>query len=175
MYLLEKNLGHGPQYLRIGWMFSKEPSKFLIKVLWSFFKKALNFGGLNIPDIRIGQGNTAIEVFENRFFALHEASLPFQVDVSRDGSFSSLGYFNFGNTLTTACTAHPKVDFKTGEMRFFCYDLSAKNDYVTYHVVKNDRVIVKMAIGPPFLHRKVMMHDFSITENYSLLIDVEVL
>jgi carotenoid cleavage dioxygenase-like enzyme len=65
-------------------------------------------------------------------------------------------------------TAHPKIDPETGEMIFFGYNQS--RPYVHYGIVNPDGLMRQIIdINIP---RSVMMHDFAITKNYSIFMDL---
>ena len=78
-----------------------------------------------------GQANTAFWSAAGRFFALYEASYPFELRLTRTAASSdpsarglqleSVGYETFDDKLTHPMTAHPKVDQRTGETFFFGY------------------------------------------------------
>ncbi|KAJ6750878.1 hypothetical protein OIU85_001417 [Salix viminalis] len=70
--------------------------------------------------------------------------------------------------LKHSFTAHPKVDPFTGEM--FTFGCSHEPPYVTYRVISKDGVMhdpVPITISDP-----IMMHDFAITENYAVFMDL---
>ena len=48
-------------------------------------------------------------MFDNRFYALHEPSLPFEVRLFEDGRVESIGYADLGGLLDSPVSAHPKV------------------------------------------------------------------
>jgi carotenoid cleavage dioxygenase len=68
-----------------------------------------------------GQANTHVIMYQNKFYALHEASLPFEIKLTDDGSVEGVGYETFGGVLNYSVSAHPKVDFETGNLVFHSY------------------------------------------------------
>lgn len=65
---------------------------------------AVGLGTLNS-----GQANTHTIMFNNKFYAQHESSLPFELRLRQDGSFTSVGYNSFNGLLNFPVSAHPKV------------------------------------------------------------------
>jgi carotenoid cleavage dioxygenase len=110
--------------------------------------------------------NTALVWHSGRLLALWEGGKPHEVKVP---GLETVGPYTFGNQLTTACTAHPKVDAVTGEMMFFSYSL-AKPPYLQYSVVSAQGELLQTV--PIDLPVGVMMHDFAITEHYTLFLDL---
>ncbi|MEC3953606.1 carotenoid oxygenase family protein [Nocardia sp. CDC153] len=101
-----------------------------------------------------------------RILALQEANLPFEMTPELD----TVGPYDFGGRLTTAMTAHPKQDPVTGELHFFAYSPIAP--HLTYYIasaegdVRHQRVVE--GAGPS------LMHDFGITANYVVWLDMSV-
>jgi len=133
-----------------------------------------------LSEVEKGQANTAFLHACGRLFAVFEASLPFELGLrptrSPDGSTEgvqvvSLGYERFGG-LTHPMTAHPKVDSRTGDAYFFGYDLkSAEGDPFMHHsVVSSAGALCRST--PVDLPEKVMVHDFALTADYSVLLDL---
>lgn len=112
--------------------------------------------------------NTAFVEHNDRLLALWEGGNPHEIDAE---SLATRGEFDFAGALAHPLTAHPKVDPRTGELMTFGY----------------------MVVGPPFCHysvfdaagalqhstvidipRAVMLHDFAITEHYTVFFDMPV-
>ena len=116
-----------------------------------------------------GVANTALVKHNDKILALEETSLPFEIKVvdSDDGQFSieSVGYENFDGQLKHACSAHPKVDAKTGELVTFGYDVTkCQGTWLHYSLFDKDGNLTnyqKIDLRGP-----VMIHDFVITENF---------
>ena len=68
----------------------------------------------------------------------------------------------------SAFTAHPKVDPVTGEMMFFGYGF--RPPYVQYGIVSGQGELLSTV--PIEIPTAVMMHDFAITENYTIFMDL---
>lgn len=115
-----------------------------------------------------GTGNTALIYHHRKLLALSEGDKPYVVKVLEDGDLQTLGMLDYDRRLSHSFTAHPKVDPFTDEMFAFGYSHSAP--YVTYRVISKDGVMhdpVPITIPDP-----IMMHDFAITENYAIFMDL---
>ena len=107
--------------------------------------------------------NTHTVLHGGRYLALMEAAKP--TEFSRE--LATIGEYDFGGMLEGPMTAHPKLDPVTGEMIFFGY--SPFPPYLRHHVVDAKGVLVhSVAIEIP---KAVMIHDFAITEHYSIFFD----
>ena len=117
-----------------------------------------------------GAANTALVYHAGRLLALVESSHPTELHLaSRPASLSTSGVFDFNGQLNHPFTAHPKVCPKTGEMLFFGYSVTGSPN-CSYTVVDPEgRLVRTVDIG---LKRKIMMHDFAITRNYSVFLDL---
>ena len=121
------------------------------------------------PDLPDGPtkntANTALVWHAGRFLATWEGGAPHALTLPE---LETLGKFTFQNQLTSAVTAHPKIDPQSGEMFFFGYAFAPP--YLQYSIVSQDGDRLKtMPIELPI---GVMMHDFAITENYALFMDL---
>ncbi|KAM1607878.1 hypothetical protein ACFXTH_028594 [Malus domestica] len=115
-----------------------------------------------------GTGNTALTYHHGKLLALHEADKPYVLKVLEDGDLQTVGLLDYDKRLTHSFTAHPKVDPFTGEM--FTFGYSWTPPYVTYRVISKDGFMhdpIPITIPDP-----VMMHDFAITENYAIFMDL---
>ena len=109
--------------------------------------------------------NTALVWHRGKFLAVWEGGEPHQIQLP---SLETLGPVNFDDKLTSAFTAHPKVDPVTGEMLFFGYSLM-QQPFLQYGIVSSEGELVKLI--PIELPVGVMMHDFAITEHYTIFLD----
>lgn len=108
--------------------------------------------------------NTHVIHHAGKILALEEAHLPWELSTALD----TVGVYDFGGKLTTPMTAHPKVCPATGEMLFFAYGIFPP--YLTYHRVSADGKLVQSEeITVP---GGTMMHDFNITQNYVIWMDL---
>jgi carotenoid cleavage dioxygenase-like enzyme len=126
------------------------------------------FGGLLEPSPGgfKNVANTALIWHCDRLLALWEGGEPHAIEVP---SLETIGSYTFNNKLTSPVTAHPKVDPVTGEMMFFGYSL-AQPPYVKYSVVSATGELLHSV--PIDLPVGVMMHDFAVTEHYTIFMDL---
>ncbi|XP_059460089.1 carotenoid 9,10(9',10')-cleavage dioxygenase 1-like [Corylus avellana] len=125
---------------------------------------------LKVLDVSYGTGtaNTALIYHHGKLLALSEPDKPYVLKVLEDGDLQTLGMLDYDKRLTHSFTAHPKVDPFTGEM--FTFGYSDTPPYITYRVISKDGFMhdpVPITISEP-----IMMHDFAITENYAIFMDL---
>lgn len=125
---------------------------------------------LKVLDISYGNStaNTALVYHHGKLLALSEADKPYALRVLEDGDLQTLGMLDYDKRLTHSFTAHPKVDPVTGEM--FTFGYAHTPPYITYRVISKDGIMqdpVPITIPEP-----IMMHDFAITENYAIIMDL---
>jgi len=111
--------------------------------------------------------NTHIVNHAGKLLALEETSLPWSVNKDLD----TLGVEDFNGELDTAMTAHPRVCPETGEMLFFGYSMFSEPYLNYYRVSKEGALVQSEAIELP---RPVMMHDWNITRNYVVFMDLPI-
>jgi len=117
-------------------------------------------------DLTVGSANTSVIEHGGKILALVESSFPYGVT----SSLNTVGPCDFGGRLTTAMTAHPKEDPATGELHFFGYGFTPP--FLTYHRLSADGQLITsfpVEVGGP-----TMMHDFAITENHVVWLDLPV-
>jgi carotenoid cleavage dioxygenase len=112
------------------------------------------------------QGNTALVWHDGQLLTLMEGAEPHAVGLP---GLTTLGTYDFCGKLISSFTAHPKVDEKTGEMMFFGYNPMAA-PYVQYSLVSKDGEL--QFTRPIDVPRGIMMHDFAVTENYTIFMDL---
>ena len=125
---------------------------------------------LNIMDPSVvtnyaaSKANTHIIGHAGKFLALEEGHFPYQVD----GELNTVGPTDFNGVLKGSFTAHPKICPITGEMLAFGY--SPLPPYLRYLRVSASGELVQteeISVGGP-----TMMHDFNITNNYIIFMDL---
>jgi len=118
-------------------------------------------------DRTIGVNNTHIVGHAGKVLALVESSFP--CELTQD--LETVGVHDYNGKLTSAMTAHPKLCPTTGELHFFGYGFV--DPLLTYNRVSPSGELVQsesIAVTGP-----TMMHDFSITENYVIFMDLPVI
>lgn len=110
--------------------------------------------------------NTSVLWHHGKLLALWEAGPPTEVRIPE---LETVGLYTFGGQLKHPFTAHPKVDPVTGEVLCFGYSFLAK-PYLQYSVISPAGRIVSTT--PIELPRPVMMHDFAVTANYAVFLDL---
>eukprot|EP01121_Diplochlamys_sp_Union-15-3_P012207 TRINITY_DN3630_c0_g1_i1.p1 TRINITY_DN3630_c0_g1~~TRINITY_DN3630_c0_g1_i1.p1 ORF type:complete len:335 (-),score=47.13 TRINITY_DN3630_c0_g1_i1:39-1043(-) len=84
-------------------------------------------------------------------------------------TLETIGVYDYNGTLKHSFTAHPKIDPKTGEMFFFGYNVTIQ-PYISYRIASKEGKL--SPVVPIDIQRPVMMHDFAITENYAIFMDL---
>ncbi len=118
------------------------------------------------PPISMNAGNTALVWHDRRLFALWEGGPPHEIKLP---DLETVGLYTYDGKLVSAFTAHPKVDPVTGEMIFFGYS-PVFQPYVQYSVVSAQGQLLSTV--PIDLPVGVMIHDFAITEHYTIFMDL---
>lgn len=110
--------------------------------------------------------NTALVWHAGQFLATWEGGAPHAIKLP---SLETVGPYTYGDKLVSPFTAHPKVDPSTGEMMFFGYSPAAP-PYLQYGIVSaTGELLWTVPIDLPI---GVMMHDFAITEHYTIFMDL---
>ena len=103
------------------------------------------------------QSNVSVFHHGGRLLSSGEIGHPYELSVQ---DLSTVGPHDYAGRLTTAMTAHPKLDPDTGELHFFGYGFVPP--YLTYHVADASgalRLSQEVQVGGP-----TMMHDFAVTD-----------
>jgi carotenoid cleavage dioxygenase len=111
--------------------------------------------------------NTALVWHAGQLLALWEGGAPHAIKVPQLGT---KGEYTYNGKLASAFTAHPKVDPVTGEMMFFGYSFAPP--FLQYGIVSPQGELLRTI--PIDLPMGVMMHDFAITTNYTIFMDLPV-
>ena len=120
---------------------------------------------VGLGDLRRGKGNTHVVAHNKKILCLEEAHWPWEIDAQ----LNTVGYQNFNEALTCSMTAHPKVCPNTGELLAFSY-FNFAQPYLNYICIGADGELKQLeGIELP---QMVMMHDFNITENYVVFMDL---
>ena len=132
-----------------------------------YYEKDLDIIG-SFEDLSASPANTHIIKHADKFLALEEAHLPWEVDENLE----TKGAYDFNGKLKGAMTAHPRTCPKTGELLFFSYSVMSE-PYLTYYRVNPAGKLVQ--IEPIELPRAVMMHDWNVTENHVVFMDLPII
>lgn len=119
-----------------------------------------------ILDPTASAANTHVLAHAGRIWALEEGHLPYELSTELE----TIGSDDFGGKLTTAFTAHPKLCPETNELHFFGY--GPMPPHVTYHVLDAKGELVHTA--PITTPKGTMMHDFMITRDHAIFMDLPV-
>ncbi len=120
---------------------------------------------VGLGDLRRGKGNTHVVAHNKKILCLEEAHWPWEIDAQ----LNTVGCQNFNEALTCSMTAHPKVCPNTGELLAFSY-FNFAQPYLNYICIGADGELKQLeGIELP---QMVMMHDFNITENYVVFMDL---
>lgn len=131
-----------------------------------YYEQDLNLMG-GMLDPAASPANTNIVRHAGRWLALEEVHLPWEVD--RD--LNTVGAHTFEGRLNGPMTAHPRVCPATGELLFFGYRL-AQAPYLTYYRADAGGRLVEAE--PIDLPNPVMMHDWNITRNHVVFMDLPI-
>ena len=120
---------------------------------------------VGLGDLRRGKGNTHVVAHNKKILCLEEAHWPWEIDAQ----LNTVGCQNFNEALSCSMTAHPKACPTTGELLAFSY-FNFAQPYLNYICIGADGELKQLeGIELP---QMVMMHDFNITENYVVFMDL---
>ena len=118
-----------------------------------------------LGDLRRGKGNTHVVAHNEQIMCLEEAHWPWTINADLE----TTGVLNYEGKLDCSMTAHPKVCPITGELLAFSY-FSFEQPYLKYIRVSADGKLQQLeGIELPEM---VMMHDFNITRNFVIFMDL---
>ncbi len=113
------------------------------------------------------KANTHIVSHSGKIYALNEGAWPYAINQELE----TIGAENYGGKLTTAMTAHPKICPETGEMFAFSY-ANFQPPFLQYMRIGADGELKQLE--PIDIPQKVMMHDFAVTRNFTIFLDLPV-
>ncbi|MDY6998075.1 MAG: carotenoid oxygenase family protein [Actinomycetota bacterium] len=118
-------------------------------------------------NLRASVANTHVVNHAGKTLALVESSLPYEIT----NDLETVGAYDFDGKLVDSMTAHPKICPRTGELHFFGYG-SITAPHVTYHRADaNGQLVIDRPLEVPAL---TMMHDFALTENFVVFMDLPI-
>lgn len=118
----------------------------------------------SVRDLSGGTANTNLIFHAGKLFAMKEDSPPVQLDPNTLETLDD--YYTFGGKLKAQTfSAHPKIDYATGEMINICYEAkgNGSRDVCFVGVDKSGEINWEAWIEAPYAG---MLHDFAITENF---------
>jgi carotenoid cleavage dioxygenase len=148
------------RYVRTrGWQIEQEAGK----AIWSGLLEPPQMDNPDGPGKNTA--NTALIWHAGQMLALWEGGAPHAIQVP---TLETIGEYTYNGKLLSPFTAHPKVDPVTGEMIFFGYSFAPP--YLQYSVVSPIGELLRTV--PIDIPMAVMMHDFAITENHTIFMDL---
>lgn len=118
-------------------------------------------------NLRASVANTHVVNHAGKTLALVESSLPYELT----SDLETVGAYDFGGKLVDAMTAHPKICPTTGELHFFGYG-NIFEPHVTYHRADaNGELVINRPLEVGAL---TMMHDFALTANHVVFMDLPI-
>ena len=115
-------------------------------------------------DMTCSKANTHVVGHGGQILALEEGHFPYVLD----GDLNTVGATDYAGRLKGPFTAHPKICPTTGEMLAFGY--APLPPYLTYLRVSAKGELLQSE--PITVTGPTMMHDFNITENYVVFMDL---
>lgn len=128
----------------------------------SLFGGMRDFGARD-DSVKNCSGNTAntnLIWHHNKLLALNEGAPPVNLDPN---DLTQCKLYSFNQVMDRSMMAHPKIDPVSGELIFYSY---FGPDFRYFIADKDGKISYKKTITLPF---RCMMHDFAITENFSIL------
>jgi carotenoid cleavage dioxygenase len=118
-------------------------------------------------DPAYNQSNVSLIYHGGKLLSLGEAGLPYELTTEE---LTTVGAHDYQGKLAGTMTGHPKIDPVSGELFFFGY--WAFKPYLTYYRVNpQGELVQKEALE---LDGPALMHDFAITENYVIFMELPV-
>ncbi len=124
--------------------------------------------GASVPGGAATQSNVSAIWHAGKLLTSGEVGFPHQLSPTDLGP---MGLYDFDGKLTTAFTAHPKIDPATGMLHFFGYGFTAP--FLTYHVADATGQLVHSEVVD--IPRSTMIHDFAITDRDVVFWDLPVI
>tara|TARA_B110000438_G_scaffold174009_1_gene166288 strand:+ start:1377 stop:2732 length:1356 start_codon:yes stop_codon:yes gene_type:complete len=125
-------------------------------------------GGRSFGDRDFGP-NTSVGGFAGRTWAMVEAGT---TPMTLTYELATIGYDDFGGTLPTGFTAHPKFDRATGELHAVCYAYPDHPNRVQHVVVGAEGRVT--SVTDVAVDDMPMVHDMSLTVTSVLVYDLPV-
>jgi len=120
----------------------------------------------SMGDLTKSAANTHVVHHAGRIMALEEGHWPYEVS----DELETIGPQNFDGRLNGPMTAHPKTCGETGELLSFGYGMS--EPFLTYHRTSAQGEMLQ--VEPITVKGATMVHDFNITRNHVVFMDLPV-
>lgn len=120
----------------------------------------------SVRDMDHSAANTHIFWHHGKMMVLKEDSLPWLIDPH---TMETQGAYDFGGQYTaTSMSAHPKIDYATGELIAYGYQARGDltDDIAVYSFNDRGEKLWEAWVKSPYVG---IIHDISITENYVLI------
>jgi carotenoid cleavage dioxygenase len=121
----------------------------------------------SLTDMSMSAANTHVIHHAGKIMALEEGHWPFVID----DKLETVGPNNYGGKLERGFTAHPKTCAKTGELLAFYYSMVPP--YLTYYRISATGELLQ--VEPITVPGATMIHDFNVTQNYVIFMDLPAL
>jgi carotenoid cleavage dioxygenase len=120
----------------------------------------------SLGDMTKSSANTHVIHHAGKIMALEEGHWPYVVS----DELETIGPNTFDGKLKGAMTAHPKTCGETGELISFAYGMN--EPYLTYHRTSAEGEMLQ--VEPITVKGATMVHDFNITRNHVVFMDLPV-
>jgi carotenoid cleavage dioxygenase len=120
----------------------------------------------SMGDLTKSAANTHVIHHAGKILALEEGHWPYEVS----DDLETVGPHNFGGKLAGPMTAHPKTCGATGELLSFGYGMT--EPFLTYHRTSAQGEMLQ--VEPITVKGATMVHDFNITRNHVVFMDLPV-
>ncbi len=124
-------------------------------------------GGMGSPKPENTTSAVSLIYHGGELMSLGEFGYPYLISAE---DLSTKGPFNYDGKLPGNMTAHPRIDPTTGELLFFGYNVM--EPYLTY--MRADANGNMLQVEPIELTGPSMVHDFAVTENYVVFMEMQV-
>lgn len=121
----------------------------------------------SLSDMTRSSANTHVIHHAGKIMALEEGHFPYVVS----DELETIGPNDFGGKLKASFTAHPKTCPDTGELISFGYGMT--EPYLTYH--RTSATGEMLQVEPITVKGATMVHDFNITRNHVIFMDLPAL
>jgi carotenoid cleavage dioxygenase-like enzyme len=124
-------------------------------------------GGMGPPQLAATTSAVSLIHHGGKLLSLGEFGYPYEIDPE---DLATIGPYDYAGRLQTNMTAHPKIDPVTGELILFGYNVM--KPYLTYMRVNAAGEMVQ--VEPITTQGPSMMHDFAVTENYVIFMEMPI-